>query len=178
MKLIEKTVSSQTVFEGKIITVLRDVAELPDGNTATREVVRHPGGVCMAAVDDERNVYMVEQFRYPVGEVVLELPAGKLEWGEEPDGAAVRELKEETGLTAKTMRRMGAIFPSPGYGAERLYIYVATGLSAGEQKLDAEEFLNVKKLPLKKAVEMVMRNEIKDAKTSMLLMMADRLLCE
>lgn len=176
MDFSEKTRSSETVFEGRVFTAKRDTALLPNGRLASREVVVHNGGVCIAAVDDERNIYLVDQFRYPFMKTLTELPAGKLEKGEDPDLAAARELKEETGFTAKSLVRVAESYPSPGYCSEILYLYLATGLTAGEQKLDEDEFLSCYKLPLSEAVRRVMSGEISDGKTQSLVLLADRLL--
>lgn len=175
MKLKETTRSSETIFEGKVVHLKRDVVILPDGSEAYREVVEHTGGVCIAAVDDERRVFLVDQFRYPIGAVVTELPAGKLERGEDPYAAAVRELREETGCTADEVRSLGSILPSPGYTSERLHLYLATGLHEGTQSLDDGEFLNCYRIPLSEAVSMVRDNRIEDAKSAALLLLADAL---
>ncbi len=176
MDFSEKTRSSETVFEGRVFTAKRDTALLPNGRLASREVVVHNGGVCIAAVDDERNIYLVDQFRYPFMKTLTELPAGKLEKGENPDLTAARELKEETGFSAKSLVRVAESYPSPGYCSEILYLYLATGLTAGEQKLDEDEFLSCYKLPLSEAVRRVMSGEISDGKTQSLVLLADRLL--
>ena len=165
MNLIEKTLSQKICFEGKIITVRQDTVELPNVATSTREVVEHPGGVCVLALDEADNLYLVEQFRYPYGSALLEIPAGKREKGEPPLLTAVRELEEETGLRAEHYTDLGQMYPTPGYCGEIIYIYLATGLTQGKGNLDADEFLNVKKLPLAQAAAMVMDNTIKDAKT-------------
>lgn len=176
MDFSEKTRSSETVFEGRVFTAKRDTALLPNGRLASREVVVHNGGVCIAAVDDERNIYLVDQFRYPFMKTLTELPAGKLEKGENPDLAAARELKEETGFSAKSLVRVAESYPSPGYCSEILYLYLATGLTAGEQRLDEDEFLSCYKLPLSEAVRRVLSGEISDGKTQSLVLLADRLL--
>lgn len=165
MNLTEKTIARKVCFEGKIITVRQDTVELPNGALSTREVVEHPGGVCVLALDEEENLYLVEQFRYPYGAALLEIPAGKREKNEPPLETAIRELEEETGLRAERFADLGQMYPTPGYCGEIIYIYLATGLTQGSGKLDEDEFLNVKKLPLAKAAEMVMDNAIKDAKT-------------
>jgi ADP-ribose pyrophosphatase len=161
----EKTISSNVVYSGKIVTVKQDKAELDNGKEVYREVVQHPGGVTVIPVDDCMNVIAVRQFRYPFGKETLEVPAGKLEYGEDPFECAVRELSEETGISAGRLISLGSIYPSPGYCSEILYIYLALDLSYGFSHPDEDEFLNVSKLPLSEFVDMIMRDEIHDAKT-------------
>lgn len=173
MDFTEKRLRREEIYSGKIIKVHRDIVTLPDGGEAVREVVEHPGGVCIAAVDKQRRVFLVEQYRYPMGECTLELPAGKLDWGEQPDAAAVRELKEETGCTAESLEYVGVIYPSPGYAGEKLYMYIATGLDEGEQQLDEDEFLSLKRVPLAEAAKTALENGYKDAKTVALLLIAE-----
>ena len=172
MDLNEETVDTAYVFEGKIIKVKKDKVLLPSGHISTREVVEHNGGVCVLPIDDDGNVYFVKQFRYPYKRVVMEIPAGKREGDEEPNVCGVRELKEEIGAAANEIVPLGYMYPSPGYCGEIIWIFLARGLNFGSQKLDEDEFLNVEKIPLKKAVEMVMNNEIHDAKTQIALMKA------
>jgi len=164
MELIEKTVKKNYVYKGKIFNVRRDDALLPNGKPCIREIVEHSGGVCILAVEDGF-VYTVEQFRYPYGEVVVELPAGKKLAEEAPADCAARELKEETGLTAGKLTEIGYAYPSPGYAQEKIYIFVAENLSKGKEKLDEDEFLNVKKIKISELKEKIKTNEIKDAKT-------------
>jgi ADP-ribose pyrophosphatase len=166
MDLTEKALSSEYKFEGRIIKLRRDIALLPNGATATREVVEHNGGVCVAALDSENNVLMVRQFRYPYGEVIPEIPAGKRDSADEdPLVCGRRELKEETGATAERFIPLGELYPSPGYCGEIIWMFAATGLTFGEQNTDEDEFLTFERIPLEKAVEMVLSGEIKDAKT-------------
>ena len=174
MDFTEKTLDSTRLFEGRLVSVRRDHVRLSDGSQSVREVVDHPGGVVIAAVQDD-DVYIVEQFRYPMMEMLQELPAGKLEWGEDPDRAAERELKEETGLTAGSIRRLGVLYPSPGYCGEKLYLYLATQLRQGEQDLDEGELLHCRKIPLDEALSMVYSNDIRDSKTIALLTLVDHL---
>lgn len=165
MELIEKTLSRETIFDGRIIHVHRDSVQLPNGETATREVVDHNGGVCILALDDENRALVVSQFRYPYQEVVREVPAGKLERGEDPREAAIRELKEETGAVAGDFRSLGELYPSPGYCGEIIRMYLARELRFGETHLDEDEFLNLERVPFDELVEQVLSGEIKDAKT-------------
>ena len=165
MELTEKMVSSQTLYEGKIIKVTLDQARLPDGSLASREVVYHPGGVAVLALDEDGTVYLVKQFRYPIQRQLLELPAGKLEIGEDPEQAALRELREETGASPGTFQSLGELYPSPGYCGEIIRMYLARKLTFGEASLDEGEFLNVERMDFARLVELVLSGEIRDAKT-------------
>lgn len=164
-QLVEKTVSQETTFEGKVFqVVVRDV-ELYDGSHARREVVLHNGGAAVVALDADNQVYLVRQFRSPYGQVIYEIPAGKLEKGEDPKVAALRELKEETGMEAGSIISLGEMYATPGYCSEILYLYLATDLKMGEGNPDDGEILRVLKMPLSRVVEMIEANEIMDAKT-------------
>lgn len=165
MDLTEKTLSSQTIFDGRILKITLDDVELPDGNKDKREVVGHPGGVCIAPLDDENNLYFVKQYRYPYHEIVLELPAGKLEKGYSPLENGKRELKEEIGAEGYSFISLGQLYPSPGYTNEIIHLYACKIKSMGEQQLDEGEFLNVEKIHIDKAVEMVLNNQLPDSKT-------------
>lgn len=166
MKLEEKQLRAEYIYNGKIINVRRDTAELPNGTTAFREVVEHPGGVTVAALTDKDELLFVRQYRYPYGEVILEIPAGKRDRrDEDPLLCGKRELREETGAVAEKYTFLGELYPTPGYCGEVIYMYAATGLSYGECDPDDDEFLEPLRIPLDKAVEMVMSGEIKDAKT-------------
>ena len=165
MNMAEITIAQNTLYKGRIINLRKDDILLPNGKEGTRELVEHPGGVCVLALDEEENLYLVEQFRYPYGTVLLEIPAGKRDPGEEPLNTAQRELEEETGLHAENYADLGQMYPTPGYSNEIIYLYLATGLYQGDSRPDEDEFLQVKKIPLKKAVDMVIDNTIKDAKT-------------
>ena len=165
MELMEKTLSSENIFDGKILHIRRDTVQLPNGHEAFREVVDHSGGVCILALDDNNNALLVSQFRYPYKEVLRELPAGKLEPGEEPTPAAIRELREETGAVPGTFLPLGELYPSPGYCGEIIRMYLARDLSFGETDPDEDEFLNLERIPFDTLVEQVLSGEIKDAKT-------------
>ncbi len=166
MNLTEKQLSANYIFKGRIINLRQDTALLPNGNTATREVVEHPGGVCVAALTDNQELLFVKQWRYPYSEVTLEIPAGKRDRADEdPLECGKRELREETGATAQRYIDLCPMYPSPGYVNEVIYCYAATGLEFGDTCPDEDEFLDVIKIPLDKAVEMVLSGEIKDAKT-------------
>lgn len=170
MVLSEKTIEKEVVFEGRIITVRKDKAELGDGSIAPRELVIHSGGVCVVPLTDDNKVIMVRQFRYAFGEPLLEIPAGKLEKGEEHRSAALRELEEETGAKCTSFEYLGVCYPSVAYLTEKIHMYLARGLSFGKAHLDEGEFLDVIRVPLDEAVEMVMRGKIPDAKTQIALL--------
>lgn len=170
MNLNEKTTNKKYVYKGRIINVRCDDAELPNGEPCFREVVEHNGGVCIAAITDNDELLFVRQFRYPYMEVIAELPAGKLELGEDPFESGKRELEEETGYVASDYRDMGKFYPSPGYCGEIIHLYAAKNLTFTHQHLDEDEFLCVEKIPLDKAMEMVLNNEIRDGKTQALVM--------
>ena len=166
MNLKEKQLTSNYLFKGRIINLRQDTALLPNGNTATREVIEHPGGVCVAALTDNDELLFVRQWRYPYMEETLEIPAGKRDrLDEDPLECGKRELREETGATAESYIDLQPMYPTPGYINEVIYCYLATGLTFGEQDTDEDEFLDVLRIPLEKAVEMVLSGEIKDAKT-------------
>ena len=165
MELTEKTVSSKYIFEGQVVRLRYDEVELPDGSFSTREIVEHNGGVAVAAITDNDEIILVRQYRHPYGEVILEIPAGKMEKGEDPFECGKRELKEEVGATADHYELLAVDYPSPGYCGEKIYIYYADRLHLGENELDEGEFLEVVKVPFEKAVEMVLAGEIPDSKT-------------
>jgi ADP-ribose pyrophosphatase len=165
MQLFEQTVSENIVYKGKKFNFCSDEVLLENGQPAKRDYINHPGGVAIVALNEKNEIALVRQFRYPYREVVIEIPAGTLEKGEEPFDCAVRELKEETGLSAQKTEFLGNFYPSPGYSNEMMYLYLSTGLSAGSQKLDDDEFIVPMFVPLEKALEMVLNGEIKDGKT-------------
>ena len=175
--LKEKQLRSEEIYQGRILHVTRDTVLLEDGTEATREVVHHPGGACVVPLTDDGCVIMVRQFRYPQGTETLEIPAGKLEYGEDPAECAVRELREEAGATAGRFEPLGRLFPTPAYDKEIIYMYLARDLKTDAgQDLDADEFLDVERIPLAEAVEMVMRDELPDAKTQIALLKTARIL--
>lgn len=178
MKLTEKTLEQNYIYRGKILDFHVDKAELISGRKVTRECVDHKGGVSVAALTPENEMVFVRQYRYPYHEVILEAPAGKLEAGEDPFEAAKREQREETGTTGKNYVNLGKLYPSPGYTNEIIYLYACRIDKTGEKDLDEGEFLEAEKIPLQKAVEMVMSGEIPDAKTQALVLRADRLVRE
>lgn len=165
MAFFEKTLGSEEIFDGRVFRVHVDDIELPDGSKSIREVVEHSGGVCIAPLTEKGELLMVRQFRYPFGRELLEVPAGKLEKGEEPMAAGARELEEECGVVADEIISLGRIFPTVAYCSEIIHIFAAKGLRKTHQHLDQGEFLGVEKLELSQALDMVMSGEICDAKT-------------
>lgn len=165
MDISEKILKSERVYDGKIINLEITSVTLPDGKPATREIVRHPGGVGVVALDDEKNIYLVKQYRVPYDDILLEIPAGKLDKGEEPLLAAKRELSEETGLTTDDIKYIGDFYPTVGFCDEILRMFVATGLKQGNAAPDEDEFVSMVKMPFSEAVELVVNGKIKDGKT-------------
>jgi len=172
-RIMEQNVSSERVFDGIILNVDHLTNSLPNGKLAKREVIRHIGAAAVLPVDDEGNVYLVRQFRAPVGRVLMEIPAGKLDYkGEDRLEAAKRELREETGLIAESWTHLNDMLSTVGFCDECISLFLARNLSAGDCDPDEDEFVNVIRMPLSEAVEMAMNNEICDAKTVCALLMA------
>ncbi len=166
-KLKETKISSQTIFDG-IVGVKFDTVRLVNGHKATRLYLNHQGASAVLPIEGD-NVYLVQQFRYPVGRVTLELPAGKREKGQTYLTCARAELKQETGMCAKSLKHVMMFNPTNAFSNEQLHLFVATGLSRGKDCPDEDEFINLKKLPLTKAYKMVEKGEICDAKTIIML---------
>ncbi len=161
----EKSVSSKEIFKGRIVTLKVDEVAMPDGSLAERELVFHPGGVGVVAIDEEDCVVLVKQFRKPIEDAIYEIPAGKLDAGEDHRLCGMRELEEETGLRAKEIVYLGFIYPSPGFTDEKTHMYLATGLTQGETHPDPDEYLDIVRMPLSEVLSKIMKNEINDAKT-------------
>lgn len=178
MELFEKKINSKQIFDGKIVKLFVDTVELPNGQTATREIVRHPGAVCVLPITDNGEVIMVKQFRYPFNEVILEIPAGKLEVGEDPYEAVKRELEEESGAVAGKIEHIGELYTTVAIFDEKIQIYLASDLTFIDSHPDEDEFLEVTKIPLDTLVNMVMSGEIKDAKTQIAILKAEKYLKE
>lgn len=172
MNLREETVSTAYAWEGKLLHIRKDTARLPNGQLAVREVVEHPGGVGVVALTDENDILLVRQFRYPYGEILTEIPAGKRDPGEEPLATGQRELAEETGMAADRFEPLGFLYPSPGYTDEVIYLYLATGLHPTAAHPDDDEFLDVIRLPLTEAVRQVLDGTLPDAKTQIAILKA------
>lgn len=165
-KLEEKKLTSTLIFDGKVVHLYKDTVELPNGQSAIREIVRHPGAVAVIPLTEEGDVIFVKQYRYPFSTVLTEIPAGKLDSSEEEHiSAALRELREETGVSCEKLTYIGDLYPSVAILDEVIHMYCAQGLSYGECSPDDDEFLNVVRIPLDKAVEMVLSGEIRDSKT-------------
>lgn len=177
LELRETQLSSKEIFDGRILHVFEDTVRLPNGAAASREYLRHIGAVCVIPVLEDGSVLVERQYRYPVAQVLTEIPAGKLDAKDEDHLlAAQRELREETGATAERWTNLGVFYPACAYSDEAIEMYLAQGLHFGERHLDADEFLNVARVPLTKLVEEVMAGRIPDAKTQIAILKADRLL--
>ena len=172
MHLNEETLSVEEIFKGKILNVTKDKVLLENSNISYREVIHHNGGVCVVPVTDEGEIIFVKQFRYPFKTVLTEVPAGKLEKGENHRECGLRELKEEIGATPSEFVYLGECLPTTAYLSERIHMYLAKGLSFSEQHLDEDEFLEIIKIPFEELLEKVVSGEIKDAKTQVAVMKA------
>ena len=176
MHLQEKTLSSDFIYKGPIFTITHDSAELENGKTAVRDVLHHNGGVCVIPITEDNEIFLVKQFRYPFQTVTREVPAGKLEKGENYGECGKRELLEETGYTCSEYIFLGEMLPTPAYNSEITYMYLARGLKFSRQDLDPDEFLDVERIPLSEAVKQVMDGTIRDGKTQITVLKAARIL--
>ncbi len=165
MILEEKTMNSEKIYNGKIINLRIDTVELPEHKYQKREIVEHPGGVCVLALTENKEMILIKQFRKPAEEVLLEIPAGKLEPGEDPKECGLRELKEETGYTCEKIEFLSLFYTSPGFSDEKIYLYLATGLKEGEACPDEGEYVETLKINIPDALDMIKSGKIKDAKT-------------
>ncbi|MCA9886337.1 MAG: NUDIX hydrolase [Anaerolineae bacterium] len=161
----EKVVGTTCVYDGKLVKVDKLTVQLPDEATALREVVKHPGAVAIVPLDTDMNVLMVRQFRIAAQQQLLEIPAGTLEPNEEPDLAAVREMREETGFRPNNIQHIGGVYPAPGYTTEYIHLYYATDLVEAPLEQDSDEFIDLVRMPLSEAIERVASGEIEDGKT-------------
>jgi ADP-ribose pyrophosphatase len=162
---LEKTLESKRVYEGRIINLRLDSVSLENGNTAMREVVEHPGAVGIVALKENGDIVMVKQYRKAVEQVLLELPAGKLEQGENPLDCAARELTEETGYTAGDLRYLVSFYTSPGFSNEIMHMFLATNLKEGKNDPDDDEMVETVEISRDRAMDMILKGEIKDGKT-------------
>ncbi len=167
-KYEEKTISTKPIFEGRILDVRVDEVLLPNGKTSTRELIKHPGAVAIIMVTDDQKIVLVEQYRKPMEKPLVEIPAGKLDEGEEPLACAVREMEEETGYECESMDKLISLYTSPGFADEIIHIYVAKGLKKKENAkgLDEDEFVDLMEVTLEEALELVKEERIQDAKTA------------
>jgi ADP-ribose pyrophosphatase len=165
--LEEKTLHSEEIFSGKVISLYLQDVELPNGKQSKREIIKHPGAVAILAITDDKKVVMVEQYRKALERTIVEIPAGKLEKGEEPELCARRELEEETGYECESLELLTSFYTSPGFADEIVHVYVAKGLTKKENAaaLDEDEFVNLEELTFEEAVQYVKEQKIYDAKT-------------
>ena len=175
-ELKEVQVGREEIFDGVIVHLVRDTVILPNGSNATREVCLHNGAVCVVPLTDKGEIIMERQFRYAHGRVMLEIPAGKLEPGEDPLDAVKRELEEESGVVASSIEHIGELYTTVALIDEKIQVYLATGLTFKEAHPDEGEFLEVEKIPLTTLVKMVMDGEIKDSKTQIAILKAEKIL--
>ncbi len=165
--LKEKTISSENIFSGKVISLQVDEVELPNGKIAKREIIKHPGAVAIIAITDENKIVMVEQYRKALEQTIIEIPAGKLESGEQPDECAKRELEEETSYECESLELLNSFYTSPGFANEIVHVYLAKGLTKKEDAagLDEDEFVNLMELTIGEALQAIEEKKIYDAKT-------------
>jgi ADP-ribose pyrophosphatase len=166
-KLEEKTIKSEEIFSGKIVSLHLQEVELPNGKTSKREIIKHPGAVAIIAVTNENKIIMVEQYRKALERAIVEIPAGKLEKGEEPASCARRELEEETGYECESLELVTSFYTSPGFADEIVHVFLAKGLTVKENSaaLDEDEFVNLEELTLEEALQYIKDQKIYDAKT-------------
>ncbi len=164
-KLIEHTIDSEYIFDGVLLKVYRDHALLPSGESSVREWIRHPGASAILPVFKNGDIMLIKQFRYPMSQIFYEVPAGKIDSGEDPLQTGIRELKEEVGLSATNWHYLGLFYPSIGYTDEVIHLYLATGLDHHENNTDDDEFVIPERMPFKDAVDMVHEGNITDGKT-------------
>ncbi len=162
---VEKTLSSQKIYNGRILSLRVDRVLLENGHETVREVIDHQGAAGVVAFDEEGKLLMVRQYRYPIGQELLELPAGKIDPGESPLQCAARELQEETGYRAEKLTELGRVYPAAAYDVELVHLFYAQGLTPVQQKLDEDEFLSVEHVDFDEAVRLVLADEILDSKT-------------
>ena len=165
MEFMEDTISKKTLYDGRIISLETHEVSLADGKQSFREIVRHPGGVCILAKDEDGKILLVRQFRKPMEEAYLELPAGKLEKNLTPEENAVKELEEETGYKCRTLRNLGAFASSPGYSDEIIHLFAAQGLHEGKKGGDDDEFIDIIRMTDEEFMDAVRNGAIKDLKS-------------
>lgn len=170
--LVERTLTSEEVFKGKLLHIFYDEVELPDGSVSSREWIKHPGACAVVPIYENGDLMMIRQFRYPMGQIFWEVPAGKIDAGEPEDQTAVRELREEAGVSTSDYTYIGHFYPGIGYSDEIIHIYAAWNLQSVPQQVDEDEFVTRQRIPFKEAVDMVHSGEINDGKTVICLLRA------
>lgn len=176
MDYYEKTIEEKHIYKGNVINVSMQTVILPNGKEATRDIVKHPGAAVIIAISANHEIYLVEQYRKPIDRITLEIPAGKLDEGEEPIECASRELKEETGLESKRIKHIASIHSTPGFSNEILHMFVATELTEGNSNADEDEFISSVKIPIEKTIKMILDGEITDSKTIVGILLADKII--
>ena len=160
-----ETIHSEIVYHGRAFDVRRDQVRLPDDNSARLDIVDHPPSVTLLPIDDKGFIWFVRQYRYPVQQYLLELPAGVVEAGEAPESCAHREIREEIGMAAENLEKIGEFFLAPGYSTEFMYVYQATGLHPAPLQRDADEFLTVERFHPEQVMQLVAEGKIRDCKS-------------
>ena len=176
INLKENKISSAIIYQGRLLDVRRDQVRLPNGNTSTREWIKHPGAICMIPLLTDNKIALIRQYRYPVQKEMVELPAGKLDENEKPEVCAMRELEEEIGYVSQKLTFLTQIHPAIGFADEMMWLYLAENLIKTVSNQDEDEFLEIMPTPLEKALKMVWHGEITDAKTIIGILWAERLL--
>ena len=165
MNLYSKLIDKKIVYNGDFLKMRVDEIKLPNEKISSMEFIEHSDAACVLAIDDDNNILMVKQYRYPISQIMYEVPAGKMDENETPIECANRELEEETGYKAEKLELIGEIYTAPAYSTEKIYIYLASGLTQGKVNLDDDEFLECEKINFEKVLNMILNNEIDDAKT-------------
>lgn len=173
-----RVIQSEKIFQGRVFSIVRDEVDYPDGRKAKIEYLRHGGAVVILPFDEDGNIWFVRQYRHPTGGMLLELPAGTLEPGEAPEACAGREVREEIGMAAESLERIGEFYLAPGYSSEYMIAFLGRGLTPSALAQDAEEYIQVEKYPLKRVYEMIAQGKILDAKTLAVLGLARERLAE
>ena len=177
--LSERRIATEEIYNGAVVHLVKDTVELPNGKTAYREIVRHNGAVCVLPITDDGEVICVRQYRHPFERIMLELPAGKLDTpDEDPKEVAIRELREETGATCKELIELGSLCPSVAIFTERIYLFVAKGLTFGETDPDEDEFLEIVRIPFEKLKKDILDGKVLDAKTQIAVLKAAEILSQ
>lgn len=165
MIIRENTINSKRIYEGRMISLRVDTVELPDKKYSTREIVEHPGAAVVVPITDDGKIIMVKQFRKPVEDSLVEVPAGKLDKGEDPTICAHRELQEETGYISANMQYLFSFYSSPGFSNEIMHLFIATDLTQGEANPDEDEYIEIVSYELGQLIEMIFQGKIKDSKS-------------